>query len=140
MAADGNGSESDTPMKNSMDADLLQTLQTLKKQDPKIQDIIEHLQESPSELLEMLSKNLDMLDFVLEYPNKKGEVFSDTNLSAPSAIRSTMGIRILWGRCDSGKWMRSYLPVYGDCWANRQKHHYPLYNSQLCRTARILCS
>ena len=51
-------------MKNSMDADLLQTLQTLKKQDPKIQDIIEHLQESPSELLEMLSKNLDMLDFV----------------------------------------------------------------------------
>ena len=78
MAADGNGSESDTPMKNSMDADLLQTLQTLKKQDPKIQDIIEHLQESPSELLEMLSKNLDMLDFVLEYPNKKGEVFSDT--------------------------------------------------------------
>jgi len=78
MAADGNGSESDTPMKNSMDTDLLQTLQALKKQEPKIQDIIEHLQEYPSELLEMLSKNLDMLDFVLEYPNKKGEVFSNT--------------------------------------------------------------
>ena len=78
MAADGNGSESYTPMENSMDTDLLQTLQDLKIQEPKMQDIIEHLQEYPSELLEMLSKNLDMLDFVLEYPNKKGEVFSDT--------------------------------------------------------------
>ena len=78
MAADQNGNVSDTPIENSTDADLLQTLQTLKKQDPKIQDIIDHFQEYPSELLEMLSKNLDMLDFVLEYPNKKGEVFSDT--------------------------------------------------------------
>ena len=68
MAADGNGSESYTPMENSMDTDLLQTLQDLKIQEPKMQDIIEHLQEYPSELLEMLSKNLDMLDFVLEYP------------------------------------------------------------------------
>ena len=78
MAADQNGNVSDTPIENSTDADLLQTLQTLKKQAPKIQDIIDHFQEYPSELLEMLSKNLDMLDFVLEYPNKKGEVFSDT--------------------------------------------------------------
>ena len=78
MAADQNGNVSDTPIENSTDADLLQTLQTLKKQEPKIQDIIDHFQEYPSELLEMLSKNLDMLDFVLEYPNKKGEVFSDT--------------------------------------------------------------
>ena len=78
MAADQNGNVSDTPIENSTDADLLQTLQTLTKQEPKIQDIIDHFQEYPSELLEMLSKNLDMLDFVLEYPNKKGEVFSDT--------------------------------------------------------------
>ena len=78
MAADQNGNVSDTPIENSTDADLLQTLQTLKKQEPKIQDIIDHFQEYPSELLEMLSKNRDMLDFVLEYPNKKGEVFSDT--------------------------------------------------------------
>ena len=78
MAADGNSNASDTPTEDSTDADLLQTLQTLKKQEPKIQDIIDHFQEYPSELLEMLSKNLDMLDFVLEYPSKKGEVFSDT--------------------------------------------------------------
>ncbi len=78
IAADGNSNASDTPAEDSTDADLLQTLQTLKKQEPKIQDIIDHFQEYPSELLEMLSKNLDMLDFVLEYPNKKGEVFSDT--------------------------------------------------------------
>lgn len=78
IAADGNSNASDTPTEDSTDADLLQTLQTLKKQEPKIQDIIDHFQEYPSELLEMLSKNLDMLDFVLEYPNKKGEVFSDT--------------------------------------------------------------
>lgn len=42
MAADQNGNVSDTPIENSTDADLLQTLQTLKKQEPKIQDIIDH--------------------------------------------------------------------------------------------------
>ena len=78
MAADGNGSESDTPDEKFYGCGSTANLTDIEKQDPKIQDIIEHLQESPSELLEMLSKNLDMLDFVLEYPNKKGEVFSDT--------------------------------------------------------------
>lgn len=63
MAADQNGNVSDTPIENSTDADLLQTLQTLKKQEPKIQDIIDHFQE----------------------------------------------------------------------------YHYPLYNSQLCHAARVLC-
>ena len=51
IAADGNSNASDTPTEDSTDADLLQTLQTLKKQEPKIQDIIDHFQEYPSELL-----------------------------------------------------------------------------------------
>lgn len=71
MAADGNGSEVNTPMENPTDTDLQQILEELEKQEPKMQEIVEHFQEYPSELLEMLSKNMDMLDFVLEYPNKK---------------------------------------------------------------------
>lgn len=35
IAADGNSNASDTPTEDSTDADLLQTLQTLKKQEPK---------------------------------------------------------------------------------------------------------
>ena len=91
MAADQNGNVSDTPIENSTDADLLQTLQTLKKQEPKIQDIIDHFQEYPSELLEMLSKNLDMLDFVLDYPYKKGEVFSDTIIIKVNVFQKRTG-------------------------------------------------
>ena len=147
MAADQNGNVSDTPIENSTDADLLQTLQTLKKQEPKIQDIIDHFQEYPSELLEMLSKNLDMLDFVLEYPNKKGEVFSDTIGDVKlGTYPLLLQYDPRWGYAFYGDDViavngcgRSYLPVYGNCWSNRQKHHYPLYNSQLCHAARVLC-
>lgn len=32
----------------------------------------------PEELLDMLSRNEEMIDYVLDYPNKKGEVYADT--------------------------------------------------------------
>ena len=40
--------------------------------------MIDRCQDYPEDLLKMLSRNLDMLDFVLEYPEKKGQVFADT--------------------------------------------------------------
>ena len=41
-------------------------------------NVIDRCQDYPEDLLKMLSRNLDMLDFVLEYPEKQGRVFADT--------------------------------------------------------------
>ena len=43
-----------------------------------IEEILDHEEEYPEELLSMLEKYPDMEDYVLDYPRKKGKVFSDT--------------------------------------------------------------
>ncbi len=52
-------------------------VKTLKKQGGSAENILEHYDQYPEELLEMLSRNEDMLDFVLGYPEKKGQVFAN---------------------------------------------------------------
>ena len=44
----------------------------------KINAILKETDTYPEELLDMLSRNPDMLDFVEGYPEKKGQVFADT--------------------------------------------------------------
>ena len=61
-----------------LDSEILQALQDLAAQDERVQDVIGRCQDYPEDLLKMLSRNLDMLDFVLEYPEKQGQVFADT--------------------------------------------------------------
>lgn len=61
-----------------LDGGTLQGLQDLAAQDQRVQDVIDHYQDYPEDLLNMLSRNLDMLDFVLEYPEKQGQVFAGT--------------------------------------------------------------
>lgn len=53
-------------------------LKSMVKQDERIKNVIENYDDYPEELLEMLSRNIEMIDFVLDYPNKKGEVYADT--------------------------------------------------------------
>ncbi len=48
---------------------------TLKLEDERILTIIENKEEYPDILLEMLGRNIDMLDYMLEYPKKKGNVY-----------------------------------------------------------------
>lgn len=43
----------------------------------KIEDIIEHKEEYPEKLLEMLSRNKDMADYVMNYPENEGKVFTN---------------------------------------------------------------
>lgn len=61
-----------------LDSEILQALQDLATQDERVQDVIDRCQDYPEDLLKMLSRNLDMLDFALEYPEKQGQVFADT--------------------------------------------------------------
>lgn len=60
------------------DGETLQALRNLAARDERVQDVIDHCQDYPEDLLKMLSRNPDMLDFVLEYPEKRGQVFADT--------------------------------------------------------------
>ena len=65
-------------IQSPLDSEILQELQNLAAQDARIQSVIDRCQDYPEDLLKMLSRNLDMLDFVLEYPEKQGQVFADT--------------------------------------------------------------
>ncbi len=56
---------------------ILERLNSMKSQDKRIDDIIENYDNYPEELLDMLSRNIDMLDFVINYLEKKGKVYSD---------------------------------------------------------------
>lgn len=61
-----------------LESHILQELQDLVCKDSRIQNVIDNYQDYPEEILRMLSKNLDTVDFVLDYPEKQGQVFSDT--------------------------------------------------------------
>ena len=60
------------------DDETLQKLQDLVSQDSRVQEVIDNWQIYPEDILKMLSRNLDMLDFVLEYPENVGQVFAET--------------------------------------------------------------
>lgn len=53
-------------------------LQSMVRQDKRMKTILKNYDEYPEELLEMLSRNIEMLDFVLDYPEKKGNVYANT--------------------------------------------------------------
>lgn len=58
--------------------EAVECLQELVLQDWRVQNILDNHQSYPADLLKMLAKNLDMLDFVLAYPEMQGQVTADT--------------------------------------------------------------
>ena len=54
---------------------LIDKLYPLSLEDERILTIIENKEEYPDISLEMLGRNIDMLDYMLEYPKKKGNVY-----------------------------------------------------------------
>lgn len=53
-------------------------LKTMTKKDQRIQTIRNNYENYPKSLLEMLTRNIEMLDFVLDYPSKQGKIYADT--------------------------------------------------------------
>ena len=53
-------------------------LKKLSKEDKRINEILDEYNDYPELLLDMLSRNIKMLDFVLDYPDKNGKVYADT--------------------------------------------------------------
>lgn len=62
---------------NNKNIDSINYLETLANENPDIAKIMKNKDSYPKILLEMLSRNLDMTDYVLNYLVNKGQVFSN---------------------------------------------------------------
>lgn len=58
--------------------DVKQSLMVNATNSSKIEQVLENYDSYPEELLEMLSNNMEMIDYVIDYPEKVGNVYSDT--------------------------------------------------------------
>ncbi len=58
--------------------EVKQLLMVNADNDSKIEQVLENYNDYPIELLEMLARNLEMIDYVVDYPEKVGHVYSDT--------------------------------------------------------------
>lgn len=72
---ESNVNEDDTYISNG--DELIDKLYLLSKEDKRIKTIIKNKDSYPKDLLLMLSKNIDLTDFVLKFNENKGKVFSD---------------------------------------------------------------
>lgn len=59
-----------SPTLTSNKASYISVLEQMTKDTPKIQQVLDNSNLYPQELLEMLSKNEEIIDFVLDYPEK----------------------------------------------------------------------
>lgn len=80
---------------NLPDTETFQKLKSMIQQERRIENILLNYQEYPEDLLEMLSRNIDMLDFVLDYPRKKGNVYSD---NVGKVTRGTIPMLLQWDK------------------------------------------
>ena len=64
---------------NTEDKEVLESLITNYKDNKDILYIVKHYKDYPRDLLVSLSKNIELLDFVKDYPNKKG-TFSNNDI------------------------------------------------------------
>lgn len=62
---------------NNSSGTIKERLSRLNNQDSRIKDIIINYNDYPEELLDMLSRNVDMIDFVINFPKKKGKTYSN---------------------------------------------------------------
>lgn len=82
----------------------IERLNSLKNQDSRIGTILDHYDEYPEDLADMLSRNIEMLDFVLEYKDKQGKVYGDT---IGEVNRGTIPFLLQWDK----RWGYAY---YGE--------------------------
>lgn len=65
------------PANDPPSQELLESLEAMASQDVRVREVIDNCESYPTDLLKMLSRNEDMLDFVLGYPENKGLVLAD---------------------------------------------------------------
>lgn len=94
-----------------MTTTMEERLENLKKQDERIIRILEEKEEYPVDLLDMLSRNIGMLDFVLNFPNQKGKI---ENNKIKEAQKGRIPLILQWDkRWGYAKYGDSYLAING---------------------------
>lgn len=79
--------------------------------DARMREILEHPDEYPQDLLDMLSRNNEMIDFVSDYPTKKGQVYADT---VGDVEKGTIPLLLQWDeRWGYGQYGDGILAVCG---------------------------
>lgn len=81
-----------------LDSKTLSFIQELAKQESSAKAILEHPEDYPDELLTVLKKNTEALDFVLAYPKHKEDTPADTiGTIEPGVIPHLLQWDIRWG-------------------------------------------
>ncbi len=89
----------------------LDKLKELSKYEKKINYIVNNYNKYPKLLLEMLSRDLDMLDFVIDYPEKFGKVYSD---NVGNIKKGEIPLLLQWDeRWGYGKYGNSSIAISG---------------------------
>lgn len=90
---------------------IKERLKKLSKEDKRINKILDNYNEYPEQLLDMLSRNIGMIDFVLEYPEKNGKIFSET---IGEIKKSTFPLLLQWDtRWGYGKYGDNNVAISG---------------------------
>lgn len=96
--------DSDTSETIPLSYELTASLKSLAEKDERVRTILKHYTDYPSNLLELLSKNEETLDFVYDYPDKKDAAPAD---SIGTVKKGSIPLLLQWDR----RW--GYSP-YGD--------------------------
>lgn len=69
----GSGSAETSPaMAGAASEETMQSLEAMASKNPKVKPILQNSGQYPARLLEALARNPELLDFTLDYPDKKG--------------------------------------------------------------------
>ena len=101
-----------TEIQGFSDVPYIDELTEMESQDSRIREVIENADEYPERILKMLSKNIETLDFVLDYPEKKNLPCADTIGQAPG--EGEIPLLIQWDeRWGYGAYGESFVAVSG---------------------------
>lgn len=90
---------------------IKERLKKLSQEDDRINEILDNAHEYPEALLDMLSRNIKMVDFVLDYPTKKGKIFSKT---IGEVKKGTFPLLLQWDkRWGYGKYGNDIIAIGG---------------------------
>ena len=100
-----------SPADSTSETDTLSRLRAMAAQDSRINTILQSPGDYPQALLEMLARDISLLEFVLGFPEKQGNVYAD---SIGSAQKGQFPLLLQWdGRWGYGPYGDSFLAISG---------------------------
>lgn len=89
---------------------ILERLNDLSKVDKRINQVIKDYDKYPEQLLDMLSRNIEMLDYVLDFSKQKGKVSNDYIENFSDGIPLLLQWDKRWGY---GQYGENYIAISG---------------------------